>query len=253
MKLIRFIFLLFCVQISAQKEIPIIVKDSVRDVLLDDFNNLYLCKNNDFNIVKYDSLGIKKAEIKMPYPFKIQSVENPLNIFVFSENAQELNILDQNLNEVQRINFLGNFGHIKAVYTEDLQYAWLLDSTNRTLIQYNYRESKIINSFALKLDFNNVSDFLVYNGLIYILKEKTFGVYNFNSKKVFNIDIDSGRKLRREGENIYVIEKPSITLFRPNQEFYPVFSKQNYTIVEKNSNHFLALIGDKFYLYKLEK
>ena len=50
-----------------------------------------------------------------PQPFKIQSVENPLNIFLFSENGQEIKILDQNLNEIQYLNLYQKFGHVKAV------------------------------------------------------------------------------------------------------------------------------------------
>ncbi len=253
MKLIRIIFLLFSVLFSAQKEFPIVVKDSLKDVFLDDFNNLYLCKNNDFSFSKYDSLGIKIAEVRFPYPFRVQSVENPLNIFVFSENAQELKILDQNLNEIQNINLISKFGHIKALFIEDLQFAWLLDSANKSLVQYNYRDSKVINSFPLKTDISNVADFLVFNNLLYILKEKTFVVFDITFNKINEKEIVSGKKIRRENNNIYVIEKSSISVYNSNQDFYQVFSKQNNTIVEKNSNHFLALIGDKFYLYKLEK
>jgi hypothetical protein len=50
-----------------------------------------------------------------------------------------------------------------------------------------------------------------------------------------------------------VIEQNTISLYTPAQLFYPVFSKENFIIVEKNSNHFLALIDDKLYLYGIEK
>jgi hypothetical protein len=151
---------------SAQKQFSIVIKDSLKDVLIDDFNSLYLCNKNDFSIIKYDSLSVKKAEVKLSSPFTIQSVENPLNIFMFSENTQELKILDKNLNEVQNINLIGEFGHIKAVFVEDLQFAWLLDSSNKSLIQYNYRDNKVINYFPLKSDISNVVNFIVFNQTI---------------------------------------------------------------------------------------
>ena len=147
MKLFKFIFLLFFSYAFAQKEFPIIIKDSIRDVLIDDYENIYVYRNSDLSILKYDSLGHKKAQVMFPQPFKIQSVENPLNIFLFSENGQEIKILDQNLNEIQYLNLYQKFGHVKAVYSQDLQFIWVLDSARKQLIQYNYREDKIINIF----------------------------------------------------------------------------------------------------------
>ena len=62
----------------------------------------YVYRNSDLSILKYDSLGHKKHKSCFRKPFKIQSVEKiPLNIFLFSENGQEIKILDQNLNEIQ--------------------------------------------------------------------------------------------------------------------------------------------------------
>lgn len=253
MNLIKFFLLVFCIQISAQKAFPVTVKDSVSDVLIDDFNNLYLSRNNDSSIVKYDSLGNTKAEIKLPYPFKIQSVDNPLNIFLFSENGQEIKILDPNLNEVQSLKLYEEFSHIKSAYIEDLQYVWLLDSSQKSLIQYNYREGKVINSFPMNLDFDKVIDFLVFNRQVYWITDKLFSVYDFNSDKVFSQKIDEGRKLRRENDKIEVMQKHSISIYKPHQEISSIFLKENSTIVEKNTHHFLALIGDKFYLYQFEK
>ena len=252
MKFFNLLFLLFFANIFAQKVYPIVVKDNISDALVDDYKNLYIYKNSDLSLVKYDSLGVKKAETMLLQPFKIQSVENPLNIFLFSENAQEIKILDQNLNPIQRFNLSGKFGHIKAVFSEDLQYVWLLDSAQKKLIQYNHRDDKIINTFPLRISFEKINDFLIYDGKIYIVKDKNFIVYNFDGKQIFAIDIENGRKLRRENDKIFVIETQSIFEFTSAQEFLPVFSKENYKIVEKNHSHFLALIEDKFYLYKIE-
>lgn len=253
MKILKFILVFLFVNVFAQKEYPIIVLDSLRDALIDDYDNLYAYRNSDLSILKYDSTGVKKAEIKFPQPFKIQSVENPLNIFLFSENGQEIKILDQNLNQIEYFNLFGKFGHIKAVYSEDLQYLWILDSAQRKLVQYNHRDDRLINSFPFKIDFEKITDFLVYEGKIYILKEKSFSIYDFDAKQVYSIDINSGRKLRREDDKIFVIEKDRISIFKYSQELVPVFSNEKYKIVDKNYSHFLALKDDIFYLYKIEK
>ena len=253
MKLFKFIFLLFFSYAFAQKEYPLLVKDSIRDVLIDDYENIYVYRNSDLSILKYDSLGHKKAQVMFPQPFKIQSVENPLNIFLFSENGQEIKILDQNLNEIQYLNLYQKFGHIKAVYSQDLQFIWVLDSARKQLIQYNYREDKIINIFPFDMDLSTVVDFIVYQNQLYILRENCFSVYELKGAHKYSIDIENGKRLRRVNDKIYVIEQNTISLYTPAQLFYPVFSKENFIIVEKNSNHFLALIEDKLYLYGIEK
>lgn len=253
MKRLSLIFTFICATLFAQKEFPIIIKDSIRDVLIDDYENIYVYRNSDLSILKYDSLGHKKAQVMFPQPFKIQSVENPLNIFLFSENGQEIKILDQNLNEIQYLNLYQKFGHVKAVYSQDLQFIWVLDSARKQLIQYNYREDKIINIFPFDMDLSTVVDFIVYQNQLYLLREKCFSVYELKGAHKYSIDIENGKRLRRVNDKIYVIEKNTISLYTPAQLFYPVFSKENFIIVEKNSNQFLALIEDKLYLYGIEK
>ena len=71
-----------------------------KDFFADDYGNIYLYKNKDLSFTKYDSLGNQKGKIMLALPFKIQSVQNPLTISSFSENAQELTFFDQNLNAI---------------------------------------------------------------------------------------------------------------------------------------------------------
>ena len=129
----------------------------------------------------------------------------------------------------------------------------MLDSARKQLIQYNYREDKIINIFPFDMDLSTVVDFIVYQNQLYLLREKSFSVYELKGAHKYSIDIENGKRLRRVNDKIYVIEKNTISLYTPAQLFYPVFSKENFIIVEKNSNHFLALIEDKLYLYGIEK
>lgn len=252
MKLLKLFFLLIFINSYSQNFYRIIVKDSIRDAFIDDYENLYVYRNGDESILKFDSLGKKKAMIMLPHPFKIQSVENPLNIYLFSENAQEMKILDQNLNEIQYLNFYGSFGHIKRIFVEDMQNAWLLDESKRALSQYNYRNQVLNKSFPLKIDITAVEDFIIYNDKIYLLTEKNFSVYDFQSQLLFTQDLGWGRKLKRENNIVYIIENDNIYSYTEEQGVKVVFGKENYKIVEKNHTHFLALMYDKFYIYKQE-
>ena len=74
MKLFKFIFLLFFSYAFAQKEYPLLVKDSIRDVLIVDYENIYVYRNSVLSILKYDPLGQKTALVMFPLPFNKQSV-----------------------------------------------------------------------------------------------------------------------------------------------------------------------------------
>ena len=145
--------------------------------MIDDYGNIYIYKDKDFSFTKFDSTGQQKGKLMFTLPFKIQSVQNPLSIPSFSENAQELKFYDQNLNEIQTINFRQKFGFVKMVYAEDLQQIWLLDESTKRLIQYNFREDKIMNSYPVEIDFENVTDFLVFNSQIYLLSKTQLMVF----------------------------------------------------------------------------
>lgn len=244
---------LFCT-VSAQENLSfdsLKLKD-VKDFFADDYGNIYLYKNKDFSFAKYDSLGKQKGKLMWTLPFKIQTVQNPLNIPAFSENIQELKFFDQNLNEIQTINFRQKFGFIKMAYAEDLQQIWLLDESTKRLIQYNFRDDRIINSFPFDVDFENLIDLLIFDNHIYILTKNLFLVFNFKSEKLVEIPFENGKRFRRENENILIIGKNSIQKFE-NNSLKTIFSAENSQIVDKNSDSYFELKEGKLYIYKILK
>jgi len=220
-----------------------------QEVLGDDYGNIYIYKKKDFSLTKYDSVGAQLGKLLMTFPYKIQSVTNPLNIVMFSENAQEIKFLDQNLNEIQKINLSPTFGFIKAVYAEDLQFAWLIDDSNKTLFQYNFRSNSIINSFPFNINLQSLQDFLFYNNKVYILLENTLEVYNTRATLLYSTTINNARKLRRNNDDILIFNNQSIKKF-DGKNLIEIFQNPNAKIVDKNNAGFLALIQDKLYLYR---
>ncbi|MDR7807998.1 hypothetical protein RIU64_07975 [Riemerella anatipestifer] len=105
MRTLVFVISFWVANLSAQVLIPIDeeVLKSVQDIFIDDYENIYLYQNNDFSFTKYNTQGQKQGRMMMVFPFKVQSVQNPLNIVLFSENQQEIKMLDQNLNEIQSL------------------------------------------------------------------------------------------------------------------------------------------------------
>lgn len=253
MKLLSIIFILISSLFFSQKKVGLdsLYTKDVQELLGDDYGNIYLYKNKDLSFTKYDSLGTQIGKLMLTFPYKIQSVTNPLNIVMFSENAQEIKFLDQNLNEIQKINLSPTFGFIKAVYAEDLQFAWMVDESNKTLIQYNFRSTSTISSFPFNINLQSLKDFLVYNNRIYILRENTFEVYNTKATLLYSSPISNARKLRRINNDILIFGSQTVQKF-DGKDLSEIFKNESAKIVDKNNVGFLALIKDKLYLYTLK-
>ena len=252
MKLITIIFLFFIGFVSAQRKISFDASQlkDVTEFFADDYGNIYLYKNKDFSFTKFDSLGKPLGRWMMTVPFQIQSVQNPLNIVLFSENAQELKFLDQNLNEIQKVDFRQKFGFVKAAYAEDLQQIWLLDESSKRLLQYNFRNNSVINSYPVNLDFDEVKAMHVYENLLYTISGNAFSVYNFKGEKLFEKEISNPIKIYRENRNIYIITKNSVEKFLPPETLETVFLRENSQFVDKNSSSYFELKQGKLYLYQ---
>jgi hypothetical protein len=224
-----------------------------KDMLADDYGNLYIYKNKDFSLTKYDSLGKQIGRLMLTVPYKIQTVQNPLSVPLFSENAQEMKFVDQNMNEIQKVDFKQKFGFIKIAYAEDLQQLWLLDDSMKRLIQYNFRNETTINSYPFDASFDDLMDLLVYENKVYILTKKHIRVYNFKFEKIFEAPIENGKRFRRENEFILVVTNNSILKYVPEKEMVKIFGDTDAQIVDKNTLSYFEIKANKLYLYNLEK
>ncbi len=246
-----FLLMLFSGVAAAQHVLPL---DSVRirdteDFFADDYGSMYLYRKSDFSFTKYDSVGNQQGRVMMTLPFRVQGVQNPLSIFLFSQNAQEIRLLDQNLNEIQNIHLSRDFNFIQAAYAEDLQQVWLLDGVSGKLIQYNYRGRQTVASYQMNLDPPSVISMLVYQGKMYGLTDNSLVICNLKGQKIADITVLSPMKLRRENDFIYVITRDSILKLNENNILETVFSAPEARIVDKNSSSFFEVQGNKFYLY----
>lgn len=222
-------------------------------MLADDYGNVYIYKNKDFSFTKYDSLGKQMGKLMFTVPFKVQTVQNPLSVPLFSENAQELKFVDQNMNEIQKVDFKQKFGFIKMVYAEDLQQIWLLDESSKRLIQYNFRNDTTINSYPFGESFDELTDLLVYENKIYVLTGKHLKVYNFKFEKLFEAPVENGKRFRRENEFILVITDHSILKYIPEKEIVTIFGDADAKIVDKNTLAYFEIRANNLYLYSVEK
>jgi len=242
---------LISISLFSQRKIEIdsLQLEDAKELFGDDYGNIYIYKNKDLSLTKYDSVGTQLGKLLLTFPYKIQSVSNPLNIVMFSENAQEIKFFDQNLNEIQKINLNSTFGFIKAAYAEDLQFAWMIDDSNKTLFQYNFRSNSVINSFPFNINLQSLQDFLVYNNKVYILRENTFEVYNTRATLLYSSNLINAKKLRRMNDDILIFDSQNVKKF-DGKNLLEIFQNSDAKIVDKNNAGFLALIKDKLYLYR---
>ncbi|SEH30633.1 hypothetical protein [Chryseobacterium culicis] len=255
MKFLKILFfLLFCTA-SAQNIIPLdtLKLKEAKDMLADDYGSLYIYKNKDFSFTKYDSLGKQIGKMMLTVPYKVQNVQNPLNVPLFSENAQEMKFIDQNMNEIQRLDFKQKFGFIRMAYAEDLQQLWLLDDSTKRLIQYNFRNDTTINSYPFDISFEDLMDMLVYESKVYILTRKHVRIYSLKFEKLFEAPLENGKRFRRENDAILVVASNFISQYVPEKGMTTIFEDQDAQIVDKNILSYFAIKGNKLYLYSLEK
>ncbi|SHG05571.1 hypothetical protein [Chryseobacterium vrystaatense] len=240
---------------SAQKTLSFdtLKLKEAKDMLADDYGNLYIYKNKDFSFTKYDSLGKQLGKLMFTVPYKVQSVQNPLSLVLFSENAQEMKFVDQNMNEIQKVDFKQKFGFIKMAYAEDLQQLWLLDDSTKRLIQYNFRNDTTINSYPFDVSFDDLMDLLVYETKVYILTRKHIGVYSLKFEKLFEAPLENGKRFRRENETILVVADHSILKYDPEKGMVKIFEDKEAQIVDKNILSYFEIKANKLYLYNLEK
>ncbi|ACU07980.1 hypothetical protein FIC_01533 [Flavobacteriaceae bacterium 3519-10] len=252
MKIFTIIFFsLFC-SLSAQRTVDaeFLNLHDADHLFADDYGNIYIYRNKDFSFTKYDSLGTQRGKLMFTLPFKIQSVQNPLNIPAFSENAQEIRFYDQNLNERQKLDFSQKFGFIKMAYAEDQQTIWLLEESTKRLLQYNFREDRLINSFPFNIGFEDITDLIVYENTAYILTKNAVTSYNFQTQKLFEIPLANPLKLRRDNGNILVVQQHKVSVIR-NDSLKTLLQADEAQIVDKNSASYFEIRGNKLYLYPI--
>lgn len=216
---------------------------------IDDYGNVYLYRNKDFSFTKYDSVGRQLGKLMFTVPYRVQSVQNPLSIPVFSENAQEMKFVDQNLNEIQKVDFRQKFTFIRFAYAEDLQQAWLLDESAKRLLQYNFRNDLVINAYPFNLNIEDLKDVMVYENKIYMISKTAFSMYDLKFEKIFEAPLDNARRLRRENDRIMVICTDKIFMYTAENGLQRIFEDPETQIVDKNTMGFFEIKGNKLYLY----
>lgn len=215
MRWLPFLLFILTARLGAQwipLAIPSEILQSVADFEADDYGNVYLYRSGNFSATKLDSLGRMQGRLLQAVPFRLQSIQNPLQITMFSEALQEVRLYDGNLAEIQRIP-LREFGYIRSAYLQDQQMLWLADVAGRRIIQYDYRQNQLISSIYFPEDLSSLQDFLFFEGKFYLLRAGKFEVYDKNLTLLLALEAKDAIQLRRDNATIFVTFPTSLSRF----------------------------------------
>ncbi|MEP2936769.1 MAG: hypothetical protein ABJM06_00140 [Gilvibacter sp.] len=138
------LLLFICLPLQAQQ---LVLQDSValkadRFIGKDNYDNLYFIKNNSLH-KRNNGATISYADMRLG---GIESVDiiNPLKVLVYYADFNTVVLLDNTLNEIERINFneVEGFANIDSVRMANNNSLWVFNQDNQQLELYNYRSGK---------------------------------------------------------------------------------------------------------------
>jgi hypothetical protein len=111
----------------------------------DGFDNYFYLKNNVF-YKKSSQIDTQYANFSLGNPSKVD-LTNPLKMVLFYEKFNTVVLLDNQLNELQKINFSNQDNSIIATFSSlsSLNSIWLFDSVQQQLIRYDLQSNTTTN------------------------------------------------------------------------------------------------------------
>lgn len=182
---------------------------------VDAYKNLYSIKDRvlhkqgpDGAIVFYDfQLG------------NVSSVDiiNPLKIVVFYEDTNTVVLLDNKLNEIERINFnsLPEFINVKTATNAGNSKLWIFNIDTQQLELYHYRDNQkttVSQPFAGKL-LSQASNF----NYCYVLTENKLRTFNTYGSLISEMDVDDFEKIIEQNKSIIAVKENELFLIYNNQ------------------------------------
>lgn len=250
MKQLFLLFLLFCQFSFAQSIAPINKAPLVADrfIGVDNYKNIFFIKDRvlkkqgpDGNFLFNDlQLG------------RITSVDiiNPLKVIVFFQDTNTVVMLDNKLNEIERINFnnLPQFLNVSTATNAGNNSLWLFNVDTQQLELYNYG-SKLQTVVSQPFPGKMLSQASNFN-YCFTLTEKKLRAFNIYGSILNEIPSEGYQQIIQQYENLIALNEN--TLY-----YIPDFAKRNETISSKTMKlnlpeitiKDLQLTNDFLYIY----
>ena len=174
---------------------------------VDQFKNNYFVRKNLF--FKNDG-QVNFSNYLLGNPTSVD-ISNPYKIVLFYKNFNTVIILDNNLNQIDKIAFPYNIAFARKAPADKL---WILNRDLNQLEIYNYK-SKIIESKSPTLNYASYLDMKSDNNSLYLATEKGIAIYDYlgnflQNKSSTNVDlleVHNQKILFQKKNNLYILDK----------------------------------------------
>ncbi|MGO4905621.1 hypothetical protein [Flavobacterium sp. W20_MBD1_R3] len=238
-KLVLLLFIMsFSVAFSQNQKLTAVKIDSIRfdgDAFLgyDSFGFYYTIKNNVFSkIGKQDTLEYKNISLG-----KITKVDfqNPLKIVLFYENFNTVVILDNQLNETQKINFSESLIPIvaTAVGIASQNQLWVHNSMNQQLGLYDYLNN-LLKTISVPFTESIKNYFSDFNSFHWIDNENNWYICDVFGRITNNGKVPDFASIAIINENQFLYLKDGILVYHDLEKT----QKSEIKIAEKSSKKF---------------
>jgi hypothetical protein len=218
---------------------------------VDPYNQFYFSKNNVF----YKTENGKKFQFQDLQLGVLESVDllNPLKLLLFYKEANTVVLLDNRLNEIDRV----NFNYITDVKT--LDYAgiskdnllWIFNADLQQLELFNYR---LLTTSTSSLPFSKkVTDFSSNYNFAWLKHSEGFSKYNINGSLVNDYSVKNVLSFNIFKNQVMIQTQDYLGLFEQDPERLLRFKKPEISFDQFyfNGENLYIYSGKVLYTYKI--
>jgi hypothetical protein len=243
MKWFIFLLLISCYSLNAQefKIVSSMPLDASKFIGIDAYNNIYSVKDNVLH-----KKGSEGSFVFNDFQLgNITSVDiiNPLKIVLFHEDTNTVVFLDNQLNEIERINFnnLPDFINLSAATNAGNNRIWIFNVDTQQLELYNYR-SNSKNTVSQPIDGKLVSQASNFN-YCYLLTESKLLLFNIYGSLISETDAKGFSVIAQQGDINIGLKENSLFWYNKNS-FKPLKLP-----ISENTIKDLYLTKELLYIY----
>ncbi|AGC76624.1 hypothetical protein LX97_01284 [Nonlabens dokdonensis] len=221
-----------------------LVADSFYGV--DDFEAVYYGKDNVF-FKKYGKITQQFYDVQLGDLTEVDLI-NPLKILLFYKDTQTIVILDNRLNERQRIllNELQPSRFFEHARLAGERRFWLHDLDKNRLELYDYINDRTLISTAVLKD--NVTQFLSDYNFCHVISDEQIETYNAYGSRTATLSITGVEFVDYDFETLVFIKENRIKVMKMDKEYRFRESEINTIDIKEKDVNSLYLKGGKLYL-----
>ncbi len=233
---------------SPSKKIKEFSTQEVSTVSIDRLGNFYLTLKTGV-IKKYDTDGNFMNEFSNPESYAITILEpwNPLRVFIYCRDRQQIVLLDHHLEFLQTVSIDPSLAVEPYLVSPSVNNFWILDKADYSLKKIDFKTSRVMEEVSVKLlpgaehDFTFLREY--QNQLFLIDRKSGIDILSNLGKPIHTFPVKQARYLGFLGQEIYYLENGTI-------HFYDLYSEDRHELAVDPSAVFVLLTDERMVLIK---